>query len=71
MPRAHGAPQARRNFGCFMPSNPKSLKKSGAARAKDKLLGHQNREFSPAIARNEDHAKMTHSISDLLSRDRL
>ena len=39
------------------------LQKSGAARAKDKLVDHQNRDFWPAIVRNEDHAKMTRSRS--------
>ena len=45
--------------------------KFGRCAPKDTQVDHKNRDFSLESRENEDHAKMMHSISDLLSRYRL
>ena len=78
MSRAHGTPHGRgrkweeNKVGCVIHYKPKSLNKSGAARAKDKLFDYHNCDVSSATRRkSHPTAKMRHSISDLLSRGRL
>ena len=45
--------------------------KFGRCAPKDTQVDHKNRDFLLESRENEDHAKMMHSISDLLSRYRL
>ena len=67
-PRAMGT---RENVGFSGARTSKSLKKSRAARAKDGAkdhrFDHRYRDFAND-AKSEDHAKMTHSISDFGGR---
>ena len=59
---------AERIFRSSGAKTSKSLKKSRAARATEMTNDHENQDFARDNGKSEDPAKMTHSISDLLSR---
>ena len=62
------SPGAKQNFRISGAKTYKSLKKSRAARAMETIESLGKQDFAIDSGKSEDPAKMTHSISDFLSR---